>query len=342
MMDTQATQRQSCHDIAAWVLGGVALVLVVKTHLLPALLAGLLVYELVNILSQWIRLRRLSGHRARIVAVTLIATAVVVLTSLAIIGLTAFFRSGNESLPVLLTKTAEILEDSKKLLPDWVVENYYPTDMDDMKTTVVDFLKEHAEGLRSVGKTAGRIATFILIGMVVGAIVSLRGADPVTDQKPLARALTERARRLGDAFRNVVFAQVRIAAINAFFTWMYLVVALPLLGVHLPLTKTLVAVTFVVGLMPIVGNIVSNTFIVIVSMSHSLPIAISSLVFLIVIHKLEYFLNAKIIGTHIRAKTWELLIAMLVMEVLFGLPGLIAAPIYYAYLKSELADKNLI
>jgi predicted PurR-regulated permease PerM len=33
---------------------------------------------------------------------------------------------------------------------------------------------------------------------------------------------------------------------------------------------------------------------------------------------------------------------MLVMEAAFGLPGLIAAPIYYAYLKDELSAQKLI
>jgi hypothetical protein len=33
---------------------------------------------------------------------------------------------------------------------------------------------------------------------------------------------------------------------------------------------------------------------------------------------------------------------MLVMEALFGLAGLVAAPIYYADLKNELAARNLI
>jgi hypothetical protein len=36
--------------------------------------------------------------------------------------------------------------------------------------------------------------------------------------------------------------------------------------------------------------------------------------FLITIHKLEYLINAQIIGTQMRARAWELLIAMLVME----------------------------
>jgi predicted PurR-regulated permease PerM len=33
---------------------------------------------------------------------------------------------------------------------------------------------------------------------------------------------------------------------------------------------------------------------------------------------------------------------MLVMESILGVPGLIAAPIYYAYFKSELRQKGLV
>jgi predicted PurR-regulated permease PerM len=67
-----------------------------------------------------------------------------------------------------------------------------------------------------------------------------------------------------------------------------------------------------------------------------------SLGYLIVIHKLEYFLNARIIGGQIHARAWEMLIAMLAMEAVFGVAGLIAAPVYYAYVKNELAARKLI
>ena len=80
--------------------------------------------------------------------------------------------------------------------------------------------------------------------------------------------------------------------------------------------------------------------IVIVSLSHSLGVAIASLCFLIVIHKLEYFLNARLVGTRIEARAWELLIAMLTMEAAFGITGVVAAPIYYAYLKDELKSAH--
>ena len=85
-----------------------------------------------------------------------------------------------------------------------------------------------------------------------------------------------------------------------------------------------------------------NAAIVIVCMSQGVQVAAASLVFLVVIHKLEYFLNARIIGSHINARAWELLIAMLVMEAAFGITGLIAAPIFYAYFKEEMRGKGLV
>ena len=122
----------------------------------------------------------------------------------------------------------------------------------------------------------------------------------------------------------------------------FLLGVLPLFGVHLPLSKTLVLITFLAGLLPVVGNIISNTIITIVALSVSFYVAVAALLYLIVIHKLEYFLNARIVGGEIQARAWELLLAMLVMEAAFGLAGLVAAPVFYAYLKRELVDQGWI
>jgi predicted PurR-regulated permease PerM len=158
----------------------------------------------------------------------------------------------------------------------------------------------------------------------------------------LVQALTERAYLLGAAFRSVVFAQVRISALNTALTSLYLLALVPLMDVKLPLTKTMIAVTFIAGLLPVIGNLISNTVIAVVSLSVSPLLAASSLLFLVAIHKLEYFVNARVMGTRIRARAWELLVAMLVMDTVFGISGVIAAPIYYAYLKNELSARKLI
>jgi predicted PurR-regulated permease PerM len=340
-MDYQTFQEPSLRfNVAAWILAAAALVAVLVLRLLPALLAGLLVHQLVHVLAARIP-PRLAGSRAKWIAVLLLSAIIIALLSSLIIGGVAFFRSDAGSLPMLLQKLAEIIESSRDKLPAWMVERL-PVDAEAIRSASVTWLREHAGELQGVGKEAGRLVAHLLIGMVLGALLALREAGPPENRRPLALALSERALRLGEAFRRVVFAQLRIAALNTIFTGFYLSVALPLAGIQLPLKKTLIAVTFITGLLPVVGNLISNTVIVIVSLSYSLPVAIASLVFLIVIHKLEYFLNARIVGSQIHSRAWEILLAMLFMEAAFGLGGVVAAPIFYAYLKAELSAKGLV
>ena len=111
---------------------------------------------------------------------------------------------------------------------------------------------------------------------------------------------------------------------------------------ELPFKITVLVIAFIVGLIPVAGNLISNTIIIILSLGASLYVAVASLVFLVVIHKLEYFLNAKIIGSEIESSAWELLVAMVVFERIFGVSGIIVAPVYYAYLKNELKQQKLI
>lgn len=335
--------RQAPHprvDIAAWILAGATLLLVLRLHLLPALLAGLLIFQLVHMMAPLLA-RHIASQRAKLFAVALLSTLVVGAVTAAIVALVAFLRSDAGSLPALFKKMADIIEGSRSILPGWLLA-HLPSNAQELQEALAGWLRRHGTDVQLAGKEAGRVFAQILIGMVIGAMLSLHEVLPVERYRPLARSLMERARRLADAFRRIVFAQVRISAVNTLFTALYLAALLPLLGVKLPLTKTLIAVTFVAGLLPVIGNLISNTVIVVVSLSHSLPVALGSLAFLVVIHKLEYFLNARIVGTQIRARAWELLLAMLAMEAAFGLPGVVAAPIYYAYLKDELTRAGLV
>ena len=329
------------YDLATWAVSALALLLVIELHLLPALLAGLLVFELVDVLTPWLRSRALGRDGPRLLAVTLIATIVIAALASGVLGLIAFLRNSGESLPLLMQKMAQIIEDARTRLPEGLL-SYVPEDADTLRQTLVDWLRSHAGSLQLAGRDLGRSLVHILMGMIVGALLSLQKAAQRGEAKPLGERIMRQAERLASAFRRVVFAQFWISSINTAFTWAYLGLALPLLGVHLPLTKTLVAITFVAGLLPILGNLISNTVIIVVSLSKGLPVAVGSFVYLVVIHKLEYFLNARIIGSNIKARAWELLIAMLVMEAAFGVPGLIAAPIFYAYFKEELRGKALV
>lgn len=336
---TRATWEKSV--TASWVLAGLTLYLVLRLHLLAALFAGLLVHELVHLFANRLRNYAARSH-IKLTGLALLAVIVVSLLSALGFALIHLLRSSAQSLPLLAQMMAEIIEGSRDLLPEGLV-GYLPADVAEIKLGAAEWLRQHAAELQTAGGTVLRNVAYILVGMIIGAFLSLHEAGRGhARRRPLAGAMIDRSRRLARAFRRVVFAQVRIAALNALLTWIYLGVALPLCGVSLPYMKTLVVVTFVAGLLPVIGNLISNTAIVIVSLSVSLQIALISLIFLIVIHKLEYFVNARIIGSRINACTWEMLIVMLLMEAAFGLAGLIAAPVYYAYLKDELEAQRLI
>ena len=97
--------------------------------------------------------------------------------------------------------------------------------------------------------------------------------------------------------------------------------------------------TFLCGLLPIIGNIISNTLIVGVGFTISPKMALIALIFLVVIHKLEYFLNSKIIGDRIKNPMWLTLIGIVLGEKLMGIPGMILAPVVLHYIKVE-ASRN--
>ena len=334
------TTRPPAARIAAWLLMLAGMWACIALGLLPALLAGLLVYQLTEVLAPLID-RRMRSHRARAIAVVLLAAAIIgLLTGLAF-GIVALFRAETGGGDALLVRLMDIIDGSRAQLPPWL-QHYLPDDLSELRAALVAWLQAHRGELSLAGAEAAQVIARLLIGMVLGAMIALYDALPVPELGPLGRELLGRTSRFADAFRRVVFAQVKISLLNTVFSALFLLVVLPLFGVHLPLAKTLVLITFVAGLLPVIGNLISNTVITLLALSVSFYVALAALVYLIVIHKLEYFLNARIVGGEVHARAWELLLAMLVMEAAFGMPGLVAAPIFYAYVKRELVDQGWV
>ena len=324
---------------AGYLLAAAGLVATLELKLLSAVLSGLLVYQLVHAVSPLLE-RRLPGQRARWAAVVALSTLIIGALSLAILGVIEHFRRDVPDVQRLLAQLMQIVDASRARLPGWL-QGKIPVGIDDLRDSALAWLHEHGGELQQSGKNAMRGIAHVLLGMILGAIVAI-GAERQRPRLPLAAALAARVDCLAEAFRRVVFAQVKISAINTTFSAIYLLAALPLFHARLPLSKTLVMITFIAGLLPVIGHLISNTLIVLISLSVGLGVAAASLVFLVVIHKLEYFLNARIVGGEIESRAWELLMAMIAMEAAFGIAGVIAAPIYYAYLKRELILAKLV
>src|SRR5436189_4526180 len=216
------------------------------------------------------------------------------------------------------------------------------SDFETLRQVVVGALGEEANYLRNVANVAKATTTnvvFSILGIIAAASLSFKtGLDPYRGTHRLKNNLysvccDEVSKRFRDFYRSfatVMGAQITISLINTALT------AIFLLAVRMPHAPLLLAVTFLCGLVPIVGNLVSNTIIVFVALTVSLKLAISALVFLIAIHKLEYLLNSKIIGDRIRNPVWLTLIALILGERLMGVPGLILAPVVLNYLRVEM------
>jgi predicted PurR-regulated permease PerM len=216
------------------------------------------------------------------------------------------------------------------------------TDFESLRQVIIDALGQEANYLRNVAKFARSITAvvvFCVLAIVAAASLFIKtGLDPYRGTHRLQNNLysiccdevSTRFRDFYRSFATVMGAQLTISLINTGLTSIFLI------SVGMPHAALLIAVTFLCGLVPIVGNLVSNTIIVFVALTVSLKLAIFALVFLILIHKLEYFLNSKIIGDRIRNPVWLTLIALIIGERLMGIPGLVLAPVVLNYLRVEM------
>jgi predicted PurR-regulated permease PerM len=212
------------------------------------------------------------------------------------------------------------------------------TDFEDLKAQAMDQVKE---SFANIARTV-RGAAFQIVALVIGIVmpVSLflnarwqRDDDPHAVRGSLysmvSQELALRVETFYQSFTTVMGAQILISAINSALTAAFL---LSFGYAHVPL---LVGLTFLCGLLPIVGNVISNTLIVGVSFTIGPKMALFALIFLVIIHKLEYFLNSKIIGHRIKNPMWLTLFGLIIGERLMGIPGMILAPVVLHYIRVE-------
>jgi predicted PurR-regulated permease PerM len=215
------------------------------------------------------------------------------------------------------------------------------SDYDSLRDLAIDTVKGEVRYLGSFAKFARGATTqmvLLLAGCVVGMSLFLHphfeSGTQTKHSDVYSRCwgeLSQRFRVLYRGFVTVMGAQIVISAINTLLTAIFVLI------LHLPYAVVVIGVTFLCGLVPVVGNLVSNTIVVAIAFTISPRTALLALVFLLVIHKLEYFLNSKVVGWRIRNPLWLTLLGLVVGERLLGIPGLILAPVILYYVKLEAA-----
>jgi len=220
------------------------------------------------------------------------------------------------------------------------------SDYASLKTVALEEVKDKVTNVGRYAREAVFQAALVIIGLVVAASLFLDArwgaeSDPQTSRDSLyanvVRELAARFETFYRSFGKVMGAQIIISFINTALTAVFLA------WNGFPYALVIIGLTFLFGLLPIIGNLMSNTLVVGVAftMPNGPQMALFALIFLIVIHKLEYFLNSKIVGDRIKNPMWLTLIGIVLGEKLMGVPGMVLAPIVLHYIKVE-ASRNKV
>jgi predicted PurR-regulated permease PerM len=331
--DDVTIPRADVYHFRSVAIAGIALLLVLHLHLLPALFAGIGGFVLYRSVRERVR-SHLDSTRAPWLTYLLLAVALVAIGFALFEGFELLLRGSSGGLAKLLRLLADTLDQIRTTAPEWIAIKL-PDSAAALQEAVSEWLRSHATQVQQWGRDTLRVLLYLVLGLAIGILAGAAAPRP-EPSAPLLRLAQNRLLQLALAFRDIVAAQLRISLVNMAVTAAYLLVILPLFGYKVPMAHTLVAFTFFASLLPIVGNLLSNAAIVLAALTVSPWLGGVSLAFLVVVHKLEYFLNAHFVGSRTQIPAYALLASMLVLEAGFGAAGLVAAPVYCAWLTREL------
>src|SRR3989441_7315483 len=267
-------------------------------------------------------LRQFSFGRGKALGVTIYIIAV---TAIAY-GLFYFSRKAYKTLPEIADTTipavVNFAEKQQIELPF--------TDYASLKTLALSEVKDKVANVGRYARAAVLQFAMLIIGLVVAVSLFVSAKWEVDDDpdvvkgslySTVVRELGVRFQTFYSSFAKVIGAQITISSINILLTTVFVIWN----GYHY--VTVIMVLTFLCGLLPIIGNIMSNTLIVGVGFTISPKVALFALIFLVVIHKLDYFLNSKIIGDRIKNPMWLTLLGLVLGEKLMGIPGMILAPV---------------
>ena len=298
------------------------LILVGVLHLATPLLAALFCYLALTKLAFW-------GKKW--IAVTLFAVLLVAVFFACVF----FLKTAFVVLPEIVSTAIPIVV---RWAEQYGVELPF-TDVESLRTVALESVRDTLGHIGKYVKIATKESVLLVIGVVVAVSIFINPDFEPKRRRNRGRPnlytyytgrIRERFASFYGSFEIVMGAQLIISAINTAATAVFIYFA------DLPYAPVVIMLTFACGLLPIIGNLISNTIIIGLAFTISPKLAAYALTFLVVIHKLEYFLNSRIIGGRIDHPMWLTLLALIIGERLMGISGLILAPIIISFIKVEM------
>lgn len=183
--------------------------------------------------------------------------------------------------------------------------------------------------------STGKNVIYVVMGLVLAIVFLIEHKDLEAWRESLPedsppRILVRYVSYLCDAIAITAKLQVIVALVNT-------VITLPvLIALRLPSIPALMVFLFVMGLIPVVGGVVSGVVMGTLSYIHRGPVGV--VVFFVstfVLHKIEsYYLNPRLTAKHVKLPGFVIIASLILFEHVFGLVGLfISFPALYVAAK---------
>jgi len=306
-------------------LGG-ALVAVGLFHLGPVLLVGLAFYTVLDQIQRLLS-KFLGRGMARYASLAIFLVVFIIVVFI----LAKFVRQSISAVPAILAKLIPALNQfSDRFGFDFQFDN-----VGELQAALMATFRENLGTITRSGQGLTKEAFKIFLGGMAAVFYFMGGSQALGGSSlytVLAVEMERQVHRFLTSFGLVVGAQVVISGINTSVTFIFLT------AVGMPYVLFLVLTTFLSGLLPIIGNLISSTIIVGTALTVSPHLALLSLVYLVVIHKAEYFMNSRIVGSKVEMPMWQILVAIVLGEATLGLAGIPLAPAILHFARREMLE----
>lgn len=243
-----------------------------------------------------------------------------------------------------------LAEDINKVISQFSVfaaMGIKPLEPGAVKSLFASYAKTNASNLLALTGHGLKSSFLLLLAVIIAFSVISQIADNnrLTNKKTYSGFVSELLYQISlfkHCFGNFMAAQAYVALWNTFCTSVFIFLVLPIFSVDLPFKALLIGLTFLLSFVPALGNIVCNTLMAVVCAASGPAIALLAIVYLILAHKAEYLINAKVLGKMQDVSVAEMLTFLVIGETLFGLFGLIILPITYLYLRHALKEGKLL
>ncbi|HLL53001.1 MAG TPA: AI-2E family transporter [Myxococcaceae bacterium] len=308
--------------------------LIVLFRKLFVLLAFFVMFERALFFSSGFLSRRFKWGRG-------LALGAVLSTSTLVLGLTVWLSAGRvarwvtETRDTLPSRMAAVREHPWYL----ALHGYLP---DSEKLAQAG--EHYAAGIAHTAAELGHFALYAVIGLVLAIVFFLdeekiRAFRGTLSEGTIAGTLARWFEHVAEAVSLTLQLQLIVAACNAVLT-------LPvLLVIGVPHVPALMALIFVSGLIPVVGNLISGAVLVVLSYQVKGWFGVGLFVGLtFVLHKIEsYYLNPRLTARHVALPGFVLILSLIAWEHLLGFVGLfVSFPFLYVAgkIRQELVDEN--